>query len=455
MKALLLAAALAAAADTQFQLVVVKPGDTLWAIANKYLMDPSKWDEIVKHNRLPSSDPTVALPGMTLKVPVRLIKKQLRAAHITYVFNRVDFRRAETADWRKAAEEGEVFQGDSVRTLDSSKAKVRFLNAELLSLDANSLAIIKPQDVDADVELKSGGVFVGRSRVVTATARVTPKTKDTQYSARVAKDFTTLVEVYKGLAAVQAQGQTVDVRAGMATEVRPGLAPGVPQKIADLPEFEARASDFQAAVAAAGGGAKVSIAAPNLALSATSADLDMAKDVDTLRSQMKQLAVGMPVAGYRIQASRSREFDSVLYDKTLEAEERLNLKSALPPGVYWWRVAVIDLLGAEGSFSAPKLYGVGMAQQAKVAGELDNAVALASPREGEVFTSADLRVVGVAKYDGLTVSVNDRPARVDEAGNFSAMVRLSPGANAVVVSVSDGAKTGSVTRRVTYKPAAP
>ena len=73
----------AAMDDQDFQLVVVKPGDTMWAIANKYLKDPSRWDEILKHNTLPTKDPTVALPGLTLRVPVRLIKAQLRAAQIS------------------------------------------------------------------------------------------------------------------------------------------------------------------------------------------------------------------------------------------------------------------------------------------------------------------------------------------------------------------------------------
>ena len=59
--------------SSAFQVLIVQPGDTLWAIANKYLKDPARWDEILKNNRLPTKDPTVALPGMTLRVPVRLI----------------------------------------------------------------------------------------------------------------------------------------------------------------------------------------------------------------------------------------------------------------------------------------------------------------------------------------------------------------------------------------------
>ena len=154
--------------ELSFQNVVVRQGDTLWGIANTYLKDPSKWDQILQYNRLPSSDPTVALPGMTLRVPVALIKESLRAAKLIYKLNRVFFRRRETADWKATVEEMELYRGDSIKTLDASKAKVRFINADLLSLDPNSLAVIKPLHADYDVELKTGGLFVGRSRLVTA-----------------------------------------------------------------------------------------------------------------------------------------------------------------------------------------------------------------------------------------------------------------------------------------------
>lgn len=466
---LLLAAGLALAQDSAllsneggrgeavaFQSVVVRPGDTLWGIANRYLQDPSKWDQILKYNKLPG-DPTVALPGMTLQVPIKLIKKHLRAAHIVYVLNRVSYRRADTAAWKDAKEKDEVFQGDSVRTLEASKAKVRFLNADLLSLDANSLAIIKPPDENFDVRLAKGGVFVGRSRVVTATASITPKTKDTQYSAKVREDLSTLVEVYKGLAAVQAQGRTVDVGAGMATEVKPGLAPSVPKKIAELPEFEARAAEHNGTRV---GEARLAVNVANrnvqLADGATADDLNAARDVEAMRSEMQDLAVGMPVAGYRIQGSRSRDFSSVLYDKTLEADQRPDLKSGLPPGVYWFRIAPIDLLGAEGAFGPPRLYGVGVSGPKTVGGGgLEDAVVLARPKEGETVADAEYRVTGVLKYDELSVTVNDRPARVDEAGHFYSMVRLNDGPNVITVRVSDAAGRTAVVRRRVTKAASP
>ena len=155
---------LAAADDQEFQLVVVKPGDTMWAIANKYLKDPSRWDEILKHNTLPTKDPTVALPGLTLRVPVRLIKAQLRAAHLVYAVNRVLYRRKETASWKSGQLAQELFQGDTLRTLDESKARVKLLDKELLSLEPNSMAVIKPSGRDGDLELQAGSVFAGRAR---------------------------------------------------------------------------------------------------------------------------------------------------------------------------------------------------------------------------------------------------------------------------------------------------
>lgn len=442
------------AGDTIFQTVVVKQGDTLWGIANQFLKDPAKWDEILKYNKLPS-DPTVALPGMTLRVPIRLIKENLRAAHLIYVVNRVLFRRKETADWRAAALEMELYKGDSIRTLESAKAKVRFLNADLLSLDPNSLAIIKPQIKDADVELKTGGVFVGRARVVTASARVSPKTPDTQYSAKVRHDLSTLVEVYTGVATVEGQGRTVDVPAGMSTEVNLGMAPGIPAKIIDLPEFEARAAEFTGATVQGQARVRVTGSAA-LPVGAIAEDVNRAQDVAMLRGDAMSLAIGIPISGYRVQASRTRDFDKILFDKVFEAEERFDPRQTnLPPGVYWFRIALIDLLGTENKPSAARLYSIGLGGATRHGAadlrDLKEAVVLSRPtRDEDVFTDT-YRVQGLVKNEDVTVAVNGRPVRLDENGNFIVDLRLREGANDVNVVVTDrDGNTTSISRRLTF-----
>lgn len=436
-------------ADTVFQNVVVKRGDTLWGIANAYLKDPAKWDQILKYNDLPSSDPTVALPGMTLRVPVRLIKEELRAAHLVYRSNRVDFRRKETADWKNAVEGMELFKGDSLRTLDDAHAKVKFLNAEMLSLDPNSLVIIKPPRNDFDVELKTGSIFAGRSRVVTATARITPKTRDTQYSTRIEPDFTTKVAVHRGLAAVEAQGETVDVKAGMATEVKMGMAPSVPVKIPDMPEFEARAAEFNGEaihkpVTLPGGGV--------VADGVLAEQLDRAPDASSLKGEVSSLRVGVPISAYRVQASLHQDFEAIAYDKTFDAEERFEPRyEKIPAGVYWFRIALVDLLGTQEKWSQPRLFSIGGVARKAPKIDLASAVRVAAPAKDEIVDHPMYKVLGVIKQDGLNVTVNGKTARQDDSGEFAVEIKLKLGANDISVVVSDDqGNSTTIARTVTY-----
>jgi len=352
------------AGDKRFEHVTVKPGDTLWSISQAWLKDPAKWDEILRYNRLPSSDPTVALPGMTLRVPIVLAKKGRRAATLISQARRVEYRRRDPAKWKPAAEEMPLYRGDSLRTFDGATAQVEFDDAQILSLGPESLAIIKPVARDCDVELQGGRVFAGNRRVVTASARITPKTADTEYSVTARSDLSTLVEVYQGAAAVEAQGKTVAVSAGRNAVVPLGLSPGVPKPIADLPAFAARAAESEGEAAAGrarlNAGARVSRAA-----SATAEGVNAPGDMDALGADLKRLAIGQPVSGYHVQASRSRDFSgiifdkfySIVFDKSDSAGAVIRLRDEdIPPGVYWWRVAVVDLLGAELPFSEPRPY---------------------------------------------------------------------------------------------------
>jgi hypothetical protein len=305
---------------------------------------------------------------------------------------------------------------------------------------------------DYDVELKSGGVFVGHSKVVTASARITPKTLDTQYSAKVKADLSTLVEVYTGVAAVEGAGKSVDVKAGMATEVKLGLAPGAPVKIVDLPEFEARAADFNGQLVT--GQARIKIAAgAQIAIGADADAINNAADASDLRGDVASLSVGLPISGYRVQASRTRDFEKILMNRTFDSEERVDLKNQnLPPGVYWFRIALIDLLGTEEAFSAPRLYSTGLG--AKSGGEnldLKNSIVLVKPAADEDVWGDTYKVVGLIKHENLTVTVNGKAVRQDENGNFFLEIKLRSGVNEVNVTVTDpGGNSTSIVRRLTY-----
>lgn len=367
----------AARAAEELQTVTVRPGDTLWSISNTYLKDPTKWNELLKYNRLPGADPSIALPGMALKVPVRLIKEQYRAAKLVYYLNEVLFRRTGVSDWKGVELKMDLFKSDTLRTRVNARADVRFYTGEVLNLYPNSIAVLRPPDKkNTDVELLAGEMRGLRSRVVTASARITPKTKDTEFGAKLKDDLTTLVQVYKGKADVEAQGKTVEVPEGFAAEVKMDMPPSNPVKLPPLPELE------QSQTALAGSGA------PQLRTEGGVVSLNLKKDGRTpgvnaglpkdkaltgnlpkvgnvddkgidANEIVKMISVANPVQSYHLQVSRDQSFTNLALDKTYDAFETIHLGDLIPAGDYYMRVSLVDLLGFEGKFSSPRKIAVG------------------------------------------------------------------------------------------------
>ncbi|MFH1620447.1 MAG: LysM peptidoglycan-binding domain-containing protein [bacterium] len=352
-----------AAEQPKFQKVTVRPGDTLWSIANTYLKDPTNWNEILKYNRLPSSDPSVALPGLVLKVPVYMIKERLRAARLIYYVNEVLFRKRDTADWKGVATGMDLYQDDGLRTAAEAQARVRFSGGEVLTVHQNSLAILRPPRKNTDLELLRGEVRGTRSRVLTASARITPKTRDTDFSARVKEDMSTLVQVYKGKADVEAQGKTVEVSSGFATEVKLELPPSSPVKMPPLPEF-GKSTDrklvagtgpsihFEGSVLSLKGLSSAGSGGPaggsGITVAGVGIDSDLSRDV-------RVVSVGNPIQGYHVQIAGNSDFSLMLLNKEYSILEDIDLKDAIAPGRYWIRISLIDLLGIEGKFTSARV----------------------------------------------------------------------------------------------------
>ncbi|MBI4055278.1 MAG: LysM peptidoglycan-binding domain-containing protein [Elusimicrobia bacterium] len=421
------------------QRIVVRPGDTLWSIANRTLKDPKRWPEILKYNSLPTSDPTVALPGMELQVPVMLIKENLRAATLTYVFNEVRYRRRETPDWRVAQESLRLYEEDGLRTMRLAQARVRFSSGELLKLSENSLIILRPERAQEEAELLKGEIRAGRSRVVTTSAKITPRTKDTDYRARVREDLSTLVQVYRGLAAVEAQGETVEVRGGFASDVPFQRPPSPPTPLPPQPVLE------ELEVAAAGTPTKTqgSIQAPRVVLHGTRVSLEVPRQEEggfqqEEGSRRAAVVAGQAmIQGYRLQVAKEKNFSSPGIDRYLDASQKVDLQRLnLEDGQYWWRVALVDLLGLEGEFSPPRFYSVDT-----VAPLLQ----ILQPGPGTRIEGEFLRIEGRTD-PGAYVLVNDRSVEVASDGSFQATVFLRLGENRIEVRAQD--RVGNATREM-------
>lgn len=359
-------------AQQEVQSIVIKPGQTLWDISNKYLKDPTKWDVLVRYNNL-SPDPSKALPGMTIKIPSELLKEEYRAALFTEILNDVRFRKKEVSDWVKAKKNSEVFNGDTVRTNADSMADVRFYTGQTLNIFANSMLVIRPpKEKGQDIRLMSGQIRAVNSRVITPTAKIVPKTSDTEFGARIKDDLSTTVEVYKGEAGVSSpKGKEISVKEGFSTEVRLNSSPSEPikmPKVETLKEMKTRIiSNYQVRLQTSAissmpsgdvirigqqGEIKFSSYTPNIkgnipVLGGEKPLLD-SKEIYSL------INIDNSASGYRVQASKDKNFEKVLFDKKYDVFTKPDLSSELPKGVYWVRYAVLDLLGDQGKYSEPR-----------------------------------------------------------------------------------------------------
>ena len=340
----------AGAEEPELQDVAVMPGDTLWKISQTYLKDPTKWPEILKHNKFPTSDPSVILPGSTIKVPKHLIKEDLRSAQIVHIAKTVHTRANGKTDWNPAKLHQGLEHGDSLRTYDQSWARVQFLAGGSLTVAPNSMAILKaPRKDDHDLMLRNGGVLATEARVQTPSALIVPRTRQTTFKAQVRDDQSTKVEVIKGAADVMGNGVTVLIREGYSTEVHIGKAPSDPEKMLDLAKLQQDIPALMAPVV------KASTAAVQKNARETRVAAESLKKVLNL----KRLSIGVPVAAFRLQVSGSQTFDEVVFDKIYDVDDDMDLKGAgLPAGAYWVRAAAIDLLGAQGKFEPPEAYNL-------------------------------------------------------------------------------------------------
>jgi len=401
--------------ETILQEVDVKEGDTLWSIANYYLKDPKAWPEILKYNKLPSSDPNVILPGMKLKVPVMLIKEELRPAYLIYLLNEAEYRRKDALKWNKAKLNLELFNDDGFRTLFDSKAKIRFITGEIVSLEENSFIIVKPKKDSDEIKLFSGGVRASKTKVLTDSAIITPliepKTQNPDFRTKVKPDKTTLVEVYEGIVDVTAQGKTVRVNSGFGTEIKFLQPPSLPQTLPPLPELDIHTKET---------------VSDKLSLNLKIPELNQEKQTNIL-SDLK-------IEKYHLQISDNDNFKNIIIDKTefIKKGQDIDLKKyKLNDGKYYYRISLINELGFESKFSLPKMFIVDTTAPI---------IEIIKPNQREKINTDFVYIEGKIDDPQATLSINRKIIEIDKFGFFSTSLLLTrKGENKILLTAKDNA----------------
>ncbi|MBV9080905.1 MAG: LysM peptidoglycan-binding domain-containing protein [Elusimicrobia bacterium] len=423
------------------QEITVNPGDTMWSIANRYLKDPQRWPEIVKNNKLPTSDPTIALPGTKIKIPVMLIKEEYRNAQLIRLTPEVRYKRKEEADWKVAQPDMMLRYEDSLRTMNGAQARVLFPTREEVQINENSLVVLKPEKILQEVQIVQGDIRASRAKVIMPGGTVVkPHGMASDYQAKVRQDKSEVVFVYRGEVDVTAHGETVRVREGFGTQVLKEQPPSAPAALSSFPDFNP--SELVMAVTEGGrpslDGTRVSVSTETFSTASGS--------TGTAASRSKSMVSENIMVAYEIQLGKDAKFDPPVLEKKekIGASFMIN-KQDIPDGTYAMRIAFIDAFGSRGNWSAPTTV-----VKDTVPPKIDNL----TPADNQRFVGEEsyCDIIGVAT-DAAVVTVNGELVFLSPTGRFSKYVTLHPGANPVSVVARDTAGNQTVINRtITYDP---
>lgn len=424
-------------AEDVLQEITVSPGDTLWSLSNKYLKDPQKWPEIVKYNTLPTSDPTIALSGMKIKIPVLLIKEEYRNAQLVSAIPEVRYRRKGDIEWLEAKPNMTLRYEDSLRTMKGGQARVRFPSKEIVQINENSYVVLKPERILQEIQLLQGDIRASRAKVIMPGGTVVkPQNANSDYQAKVREDETEVVFVYKGKVDVTAQGKTVTVREGFGTQVPKASAPMEPMPLPNFKDFDpaemTTEAPSQIKMDPKSGSIKINPPAPS-----------DNKPLDEKNGKSKSLVAQDILSNYRLQLAQDEKFEKIILEKTEPTGKTFDLKKEkIPDGTYFMRVAFMDTLGVIGPYSSPTK----ITKDAQPPG-----LELIAPQEGQKFfeDEAYCDVIGTVK-NAVMVAVNGDVVFTTPTGRFSQTIYLNQGANKVSVVTRDAHGNETVIERQVF-----
>ena len=221
----------------------VRPGDNLWKITDRFLLDQSYRNRLQEYNGIPNGDDI--RPGQLLNIPVPWLKVKPASATLIEIIGTVEIRRADGTTVDSPSPGDSLNAADSIITGANSSAIVEFADGSRILLDPETTVILNTISsfdqngmIDTSFRLRGGRVesrvIPGRTpetrfRVLTPPAIAAVKGTDfnVAYQADARK---TLAEVSTGLVGMNAAGVEVEVPAGFGSATNQGEVPGIPVK---------------------------------------------------------------------------------------------------------------------------------------------------------------------------------------------------------------------------------
>jgi len=406
------------------QMIRVVPGDTLHGIANLYLKDPARWPELLKYNVLNSGNPNLIRPGDKLLVPVKEIKKAMRAAHLIKKVKRVDFRVRGGTVFRDALVNQKIFYEDAIRTFSESYATILFPTKEVTKISPNTLAVIKPRELEQEVGLIRGEIYFSKTKILTDSAVIEPKS-DGLFKAKVYKDKSAEIEVYDGKVDVIGAGKKIELKKGFSSKIELGKTPLKPRKfkmpsvdeIARMKNEITLPATFQFK---AGKIQNLGVFKPE--------EVNLEKEIKASARKRKKIE--------RVEIALDEYFSQIVLEGYPRAIQ-LKLKKLLD-GKYYYR---IKYAGKKGGYSGVKGFEINRTRK-----EMD--VIILYPPENVKVYDEFIEVRGSASGEIDRITIDATRAELKEDGSFAQIIYLPKGDHEIEILARD--KFGN-TKRYTRK----
>lgn len=234
----------------------VRPGDTLIALAQRYLRDPAQWPIIQRDNHV--ANPRQIPPGTVLLFPVGLLREQPSSAQLVQAFGAVRWRAQASAAWQSAKPGQTLAAGAQVQAPEDGSAVIELANGTRLALQPGSMLSLDTLSLYADglmadtrLRLQQGQLEIRDNpkrlpnqnlRILTPSAQAV--VRGTQFRVSASAEATR-EETLAGAVDLQAAGAQVRVDAGLGSLVRAGQAPLPPAQLLAAPDVSAMPTLFE------------------------------------------------------------------------------------------------------------------------------------------------------------------------------------------------------------------
>lgn len=233
---------------------VMRPGDTLIGIAQRYFADPHSWPAVQERNGI--VDPFRIPAGSRLKIPVRLLRSAPLVAEVLMVNGKVTSVPAGGGDARPVSAGDALPAGVSVRVAAGSNLSLRFPDGSRLLVLENSrftlkravslgktadhagLQRIQIELSEGRVESSAASLPGGANQYEIHTPALRMAVRGTRFrSATDTFDGLARSEVLAGRVQISGAHRSVNLGAGFGTYALSGEAPGKAQRLAPPPEL--------------------------------------------------------------------------------------------------------------------------------------------------------------------------------------------------------------------------